>query len=178
MIKRLLPLWIVLAVYVVLGIILYFEFLRPSPDLGPPVIAEVLDPSLQRFAPAWQAEAGRRFDHAVIVLCHGGNFIGNEWIVNATAYGRYTTAQDVARFEKAKYPGRTIILLCCNPGHLDLGISGVYFFGDSVWCLPDRAIGDNPQDARLKLDTGYDPAMSRWSEEPGICGNIFEAIRD
>lgn len=97
---------------------------------------EVLDPSLAQFAPMWQKEISRRFPNAVGVLCHGGEFVDGQWIVSAKAYGRDLTAQDIARFAQAHYPGKTIVLLCCNPGHLKLGIPGVYHFEDSVFLCP------------------------------------------
>jgi hypothetical protein len=160
------------------------------------VVMEVLDPGLQQFAPMWQKEIARRFPDAVGVLCHGGEFVAGQWIVSAKAYGRDLTAQDITRFEQARYPGRVIVLLCCNPGHLDLGISGVYFSLDSVWCVPDRSLTpDMFREARQKLgpsasqpaDPGAEPQpdsddlvaeKSRWDDDPGVAGNIYEFIKD
>jgi hypothetical protein len=139
---------------------------------------EVLDPSLQGFAAGWQQEIGRRFPHSVGVLCHGGNFVGDQWIVTAKSFEHYLTAPDIARHMQAKYPDRTIVLLCCNPGHLHLNVPGVYYAADSVWTVPDRQVGDHPEAAGLTLDSGYEPAMSRWSADPSVVGNIFEFLED
>ena len=177
-----------------------------APHVQHGVVMEVLDPSLQTFAPMWQKEIGRRFPNAVGVLCHGGEFINGEWIVSAKAYGRNLTAPDIARFEKAKYPGKTIVLLCCNPGHLHLGIPDVYYANDSVWCVPDRALtpemfaagagrekmaqctprcpcghaATRPALADPDSDDVIRPAAQppRWEEDPGVLGNIFEFIKD
>jgi len=153
-----------------------FHSSRPVPRHG--VVMEVLDPSLARFAPLWQKEIARRFPYAVGVLCHGGNFVGDQWIVSATSYGRNLTAQDIANYEKARYPGRVIVMLCCNPGHLDLGISGVYFATDSVWCVPDRALAENLEAGDRLLDSGLEPPLNRWDENPGVVGNVYEMISD
>lgn len=117
---------------------------RPLPG-SPTVIMEVQDPSLAPYAAAWQREIGRRFPNAVGVLCHGGMFIDGQWITSARNMQRLTLATRVAEYEKERYPGRTIVMLCCNPGHLDLGVSGVYFARDNVWCVPDKDY--NPADA-------------------------------
>lgn len=168
------------------------------------VVMEVLDPSLQVFAPMWQKEIARRFPDAVGVLCHGGEFVDGQWIVSAKAYGRDLTAQDIARFAQAHYPGRVIVLLCCNPGHLKLGIPGVYHADDSVWCVPDRALTPEMfREANQKLaqctprcpcahgapastrpsedgpdsDDVIQPAQPpRWDTDPGVAGNIYEFI--
>jgi hypothetical protein len=167
------------------------------------VVMEVLDPSLEVFAPMWQKEIGRRFPNAVGVLCHGVEFVNGQWIVSAKAYGRDLTAQDIVRFEQAHYPGRTIVLLCCNPGHLKLGIPGVYHADDSVWCVPDRSLTPEMfREANQKLaqctprcpcahrasattrptaELDSDDVIaqpSRWETDPGVAGNIYEFIED
>ena len=125
-------------------------FLPPLDHRTPAVTVEVMDPSLQGYAEAWRAEVSRRFPDAVVILAHGGNFAGDQWICSALMFGRYSTVQDAVRFEQARYPGRTIVVLCCNPGHLKLGIPGVFYSNDSVWCVPDRAAqSDGPEDSRL-----------------------------
>jgi hypothetical protein len=106
----------------------------------PGVIMEVMDPSLDQFAPLWQKEIGRQFNNAVGVLCHGGEFINGQWIVSAKNYGKYQTAQELIKHFQAEYPDRVIVLLACNPAHLKLGIPGVYYAHSSVWCIPDRQV--------------------------------------
>lgn len=117
----------------------------------PSVTVEVMDPSLTLYADAWRAEVARRFPDAVVILAHGGNFAGDQWICSALMFGRYSTVQDAVHFEQARYPGRTIVVLCCNPGHLKLGIPGVYYANDSVWCIPDREATSNGPEDRIKL---------------------------
>jgi hypothetical protein len=50
----------------------------------PRVIMEVLDPSLEQFSTMWRDEIGRRFDNAVGVLCHGGDFVPGEWVAGTS----------------------------------------------------------------------------------------------
>lgn len=168
----------------------------------PAVVMEVMDPSLNQYAPLWQKEIGRRFSNAVGVLCHGGEFIEDEWIVGSPTYGRSAQTADslVAHFQ-AKYPGRTIVLLACNPGHLHLHVKGVYHATDSVWCVPDREngkagqdlakLGERNDDKRGLPDDDGDqtpteerghPApeikINRSDLEPNVVGNIFEFVLD
>ena len=150
--------------------------LSPSPK--PPPLAvdvQVLDPSLEGYAAAWRTEVSRRFPDAVVLLMHGGNFVGDQWICTAKSFAMYTTVPEVIAYEQAKFPGRTIVVLACNPGHIHLhGFPNVYIAYDSVYCVPDRAVGDNPENALELLDSGYDPALSRWSADPNVYGNIYE----
>lgn len=135
---------------------------------GPDVVMEVLDPSLEQFAPAWQQEIARRFHHSVGILVHGGDFVQGEWIVE----GNYASGQhvqhtaDVVAHYRAMFPDRTIVLLACNPGHLNLGIPGVYYAHSSVWCVPDRAMTANDFSpfGRAKLVKGG--ASTQPSTEP------------
>lgn len=156
----------------------------------PQVIVEVMDPSLAVFAPMWQREIGRRFDNAVAILVHGGDFEQGRWIVGA-AIGNsrelerkhVTEAAEVVRFYQKCYPGRTIVLLACNTGHLNLGVPGVYYAKSSVWCVPDRELTPNmfmDDISKQQFDFPNDgPSMdSRWQSDPDICGNIFEFVTD
>lgn len=138
----------------------------------------VCDASLEPFATAWRTEVGRRFPDAVVVLCHGGEFVDGQWLCKAPAFDLpCMSVHDLAAHFQHKFEGRPVVLLCCNPGHLQLHMPGVYYFSDSVWCVPDRATGDNPTMDRASLDgIEYNPPKqeSRWVAEPGIGGNIFE----
>lgn len=137
----------------------------------PQVAMEVLDPSLEQYAVAWQAEIGRRFTNAVGVLAHGGDLEEGRWVIKSD-HKRLETADGVVAHYQKLYPGRTIVLLSCNPGHLKLNIPGVYHFHSSVWCVPDRAVGNDPIADVAKLGT------SRWQGDPEVEGNIFEASAD
>jgi hypothetical protein len=107
----------------------------------PSVIMVTLDPSLTQYEAMWKAEIGRRFDNAVGILVHGGDFVEGQWIVGASfTPGHVTLTKDAVEQVMKMYPGRTVVLLACNPGHLNLGIPGVYHSTANVWCVPDRAL--------------------------------------
>lgn len=150
----------------------------------PAVVMEVMDPSLEVFAPMWQAEIGRRFPHAVGVLVHGGDFVRGEWIVGVGIGHHLMRTDDLVASMKSQYPDRTIVLLACNTGHLQLRDPDVYYASASVWCVPDRALTPEMFQnglANLKVDSGFDgedgnraPQKSRWQEDPEVVGNIWE----
>ena len=157
--------------------VVLIKFAASVPIAAPPPVVDVqvLDPSLEGYAAAWRTEVARRFPDAVVLLMHGGNFVGDQWICTAKSFAMYTTVPEVIAYEQAKFPGRTIVVLACNPGHIHLhGFPNVYIAYDSVYCVPDRAVGDNPENALELLDSGYDPALSRWSADPNVYGNIYE----
>lgn len=152
----------------------------------PQVIMRVLDPTLEPFASMWQAEIGRRFPDAVGVLVHGGDFVEGQWIVGDWTYRsdrHVRLATDVVKEAEAMYPGRTVVLLACNPGHLDLGIPGVYYAHSSVWCVPDRDTASVlPEIARQQILFGQraksegkkELDRGRWVQDSDVIGNIFE----
>ncbi len=157
----------------------------------PGVIMETLDPSLAIYEPMWKAEIGRRFDNAVGILVHGGDFVEGQWIVGShrQPWKHVTPIQDVVREIQARYPGRVVVLLACNTGHLDLGIPGVYYSKSSVWCVPDRAITaemyqngmagltlTNPALYPGEVPSPSAPQPTRWQIEPDITGNIYEFV--
>lgn len=132
----------------------------------PDVVMEVLDPTLKPYERLWAAEIGRRFHNAVGVFCHGGNHLALTWDTSVASYGHVVTIQDVVRYEQARYPDRTIVLISCNPGHLKLGIPNVYYAPDNIWLEPDRdAMGE--EDAAIRVST-----------YPNYVGSIFEFIKD
>jgi hypothetical protein len=172
--------------------------------LGPPVVMQVLDPSLEPYAAAWQAEIGRRFPHSVGILCHGGYFVEGQWLTSSIEYRHLTTVQEVVKHVQTQYPDRVVVLLVCNVDHHILGIPGVYYAHSSIWCVPDRAITGSGLD-QLKLcathqlpipvrkvtpdiqpvvqphqpDADYIVAeKSRWETDPEVVGNIYEFTAD
>lgn len=195
----------VLVLAVVLGVIaLCLPDSKPGPA-GPPVVMEVLDPSLQVFATMWQEEVGRRFPHAVAILVHGGYVVNGQWIVGVRFGAHYVTAQEVVEYTRQRYPDRTIVLLACNTDHQRLGIPGVYYAHSSVWCVPDRDVtGSMLDDLKLmarpqkpipvavKHPAAHPPPpyrvqpdaddvivpKSRWAMDPEVVGNIFEFSAD
>lgn len=160
----------------------------PSRPAQPAVIVEVLDPSLQPYADKWQKEIGRRFDNAVGLLFHGGDFVRGQWIGGTTpGIHHVEPIQDVVKRFQKLYPGRTIVLLACNTGHLDLGIPGVYYAKSSVWCVPDRQVQQGDPESRATLDedgpsedqeTTPIQAPPRSEIDPDVVGNIFEFVTD
>lgn len=164
---------------IVLGPLITAHVMAPSHQLTQPnVIVEVFDHSLDPFVPMWQKEVGRRFSNTVVVLCHGGDFVRGEWVVGSQpGSGHIEKVDDVLARVKAQYPGRQLVLLACNTGHLTPKISGVYYATASVWCIPDRAITPElmqNHDALLTLDG---ESQNRWTDSPDVVGNIFEFIR-
>lgn len=146
---------------------------KPAPTIShnPHVDVVVCDPDLEKFANGWRQEISRRFPDAVGILCHGGEFINGEWLVKVPSLNLPAmTADQVAQYFTDKFPGRVIVLLACNPGHLHLHVSGVYHAEDSVWCVPDRLTGGYPELDGLQL--------GRWSDNPGVVGSIFEFVQE
>lgn len=164
----------------------------------PQVIVDVLDPSLQGFASAWEKEIGRRFPHSVAVLCHGiggGGGVKDEWLVAPYAgIGGVTHIDDLIHREQRLYPDRTLVILCCNVQHDVLhGYEHVFYASSSVWCLPDRSVptgtensleGRSTLDTYTRLDTfnPFGPPQhrfeggTRFDADPDVVGNIFEFI--
>lgn len=167
--KLILPILLFSLVMVMASGILIMNMPRKSPQ-GPRVIMETFDPTLFQYEDAWKNEIGRRFDHAVGILVHGGDFVQGEWIVGASdqPWAHVRLVSELVERVQKEYPDRTVVLLACNPGHLHLGIRGVYYSSSNVWCVPDRAVnGDmGPQ--------GY----TRWELIPDTVGNIYEFVTD
>lgn len=150
---------------------------RSQETVQPAVIMEVLDPSLEGYAPLWKAEIGRRFPNAVGILLHGGDFVEGQWIVGGHISPRHVSpVREIVEHYQKLYPTRTIVLLACNTGHLSLGIPGVYYAKSSVWCVPDRAIPiADGFDYKATVDGGE---VTRASIDPDVVGNIYEFVRD
>jgi hypothetical protein len=170
-------------------ILMTLEPCSPTPahalSAQPPVVIETLDPSLERFNEMWRKEIARRFPNAIAVLVHGGDFVEGQWIVgtNIAKDRRVMPAADVVRHYQKLYPGRTLVLLACNPGHLKLGIPGVYYAKANVWCVPDRALTSEHfkvylGDAGLRTDGSRAIGDARWEKDGNTVGNIFEFACD
>lgn len=144
----------------------------------PAVVAVCLDDSLAPYTEEWKVETARRFSNAVVVFGHGGELPNGHWCV-LTADGPVAIATIVEQY-RLEYPNRTMVLMICNPAHLTLGISGVYYFMSSVWCTPDRDLIH--QNDKCKFDLLDDlisqakPTLSRSQTDPDVAGNIFEAV--
>lgn len=114
-----------------------FSYKSAAPSARPNIVMETLDPSLEQYEGMWAREISRRFDNAVGVLVHGGDFVEGQWIVGSHAqpWRHVTPIQEVVKNIQKKYPGRTVVVLACNTGHLKLGIPGVFYAHSSVWCV-------------------------------------------
>lgn len=161
---------------------------RIAPVGNPTVVMEVLDPTLEQFAPAWRVEIARRVPNAVGILVHGGAFVQNEWIAGAGYAGHITLTTEIVKHYRDVYPDRVLVLLACNPGHLKLGIPGVYYSMSNVWCVPDRGV--SPDKAKYSVvnrklgDFEFrdlyqlEDGVSRSQSEPDVVGNIYEFVRE
>lgn len=162
------------------------QSVKPAPS----VVMRVLDPSLEQFAPMWQAEIARRFPNAVGILIHGGEFQPGIWIVegNYASGNHVRTAQEVVREVQALFPNKTVVLCACNPGHIHLGIPGIYYAMDSVWTVPDRDTASvEPATVREQILFGQRAKaesrrpvldLGRWASDPGVVGNVFEMVSE
>lgn len=164
----------------------------PRDSMGQPDVAmKVLDPALFQYANAWQTEIGRRFHGSVAVFAHGGQFVEGQWIVGTERiYGGHVEPMEdvIARVEKL-FPGRTVVMLACNPDHVTIhGHPNVWYAKSNVWCLPDRSV-PMPGFSFFKFrfatfGMGGEPAPSphitiednRSVSEPDVVGNIFEFV--
>lgn len=162
---------------------------RPQNKYPPMVDIECLDRSIEPYAEMWRLEISRRFPDALGVIVHGGDFVEGHWIVG-TAWQNWkhvTPIEEVITHYEHIYPGRVIVLVSCNPGHVRLtSHPGVYYALDSVWVYPDRQM-DKAGAAGQKLNT-LDKTMwnillgdeskqqSRSEMFPGYVGSIFEFI--
>lgn len=136
----------------------------------PAVIVDVKDESLVEYAPAWQREIARRFPNAVAILCHGGTIIEGQWLAK-TDWKYCQLVSDVVKAEQVKYPGRTVVILCCDGDHIQLhGLPNVYQALNYVYCVPDRAVpAAEGNDSRLTLD-------GTRADADDAVGNIFEFV--
>lgn len=177
---------VILVVMIGLGVSVHVGTSIPA-KAQPQVIERVLDPTLEPFANMWQKEINRRFDNAVMILVHGGDFVEDQWIVGDWQYRsgvHVRPIKDVVAETQKMYPGRTIVLLACNPGHLNLGIPGVYYAKSSVWCIPDRDMDQaTPSMSTMTLNDTKPMSrayinLGRWDEDPDVVGNIFEFVSE
>lgn len=114
----------------------------------------------------WRIEVARKYPDAVIIVCHGDDEDGH-WVFCpdeavmvgpigiVTPLPRFSVEEGIKSVQK-QFPGRTIVLITCNPGHYHLTVPGVVYALDNVWLEPDRFL------------------MDRSEKKPNNVGNIFE----
>lgn len=114
----------------------------------------------------WEDETARRFPDALIFASHGTN-CGGKWICQnpdkPTSLADAIYVHDLALSLRQQYPDRIIVLVICNPGHLKVGVPGVYYAKDDVLIEPDS------QNLRCYALHFF---------HPGCVGNIFEFVDD
>lgn len=115
-----------------------------SPTTVGHVDALVYSESLTQYVDMWRAEVARRFPDAVLIVSHGNDIDGQWQFVPDMTFGPVDVplapipVKDEVKRIQAKYPGRTIVIMSCNPGHYHLSLSNVAYALDSVWCVPDK----------------------------------------
>lgn len=157
---------------------------------NPSVIIESLVQLPPGIESMWQVEIGRRFNNAVGIIVHGGDFEQGRWIVGSSRqpWKHVETAAEVVQRYQELYPYRTIVLVSCNPGHLKLGVPGVFYATSDVWMVPDRAVTANDLMSRQLLRPDYlpegfpfapaQPVRTRWELSPDSVGSIFEFVSE
>lgn len=155
---------------------------------SPDVLVSCYDPSCIDAANSWKIETARRFHNSVLVCCHGGYAtLEGGWVgaVNLASDKPMESIAEVVKQNTKLYPGRTIVLLCCNTWSEELhGFPGVYYARSCVWMYPDRATqSSDPNLMMLKFkEGGFAFAMpkidqpSRWELYPDYVGNIYEFV--
>jgi hypothetical protein len=157
---------------VILGNVRIVPPARPVPQVNHVDVISLCD-SLGECDKLWHTEVARRFPDAVVICGHGGDNDAGEWCVRPDRFDPLASllsgqaayvslplipVTKVIRDTKARFPGRQIVLVFCNPGHHRLTEEGVAYAGDSVWIRPDRSLTD------------------RNNDYPGYTGNIFEFL--
>lgn len=164
----------------------------------PAVVVDCLDITLQQYTADWQVEVARRFPDSVMVIAHGGDAVQGQWAIYPTLSQGVLIETEIRR-EQAAHPGRTLVILSCNPSHDVLhGFPNVYYAGSSVWLIPDRNyLGGLPDDphGHLKISetlpsappvtmpffvtqpaAEHEKPTNRSASDPDTVGNIWEFI--
>lgn len=142
---------------------------RPASEIGQGGRVDVIVLSHEMDGSAveeWKAEALRRFEDPVIVLCHGGPMIGSDqWSIYPDAPSAPMPVETLARLLRTAFPGRPIVLMSCNALGSELhGLPGVYYAKHEVWIHPDQPGSDDPS------------YRERDEAEPQVVGSIFEFV--
>jgi hypothetical protein len=100
----------------------------------------------------WQDEIASKYPDAVVVCCHGNDDKGVWSFHPDTVIAGFRVPLPPIPVEagvaklKREYPGRTIVLLTCNPGHHRLTIPGVVYSLNNVWIEPDKHAAQHDDD--------------------------------
>jgi hypothetical protein len=156
----------------------------------PQTILDCRDDGLAPAGILWVNEVERRFHQPVVVLlCHGGNVIPSEWVLQDNPMGVYGSRCEDALTaldqEHAMYPNRIVVCLACNPMHMAVhNRPWLYYSPSSTWIIPDRYLMSQSSDpsADSKTDgkgsTKFPNALAdRSADDPNTIGNAFELVQ-
>lgn len=157
----------------------------------PNCIMDCRDPTLLDPSRLWQQEIERRFHQpTVVMLCHGGNIVANEWVLldnpgSETYGGQCEDTIKALDREHVEYPDRIVVCLACNPNHLAIhGRPWLYYSPASTWIIPDRFLlsnSDNATDTEKTDGSGYgrlpNVLADRSAGDPDCIGNSYELIQ-
>lgn len=108
--------------------------------------------SFDPYIAMWKTEVARRFPGAVMICGHGSKRASDgEWTITpdtdfpfiGTVTGNPVTVRAMIEVAKEQYPGRLVVVLSCNPGHVKLDIPGVAYPNESFWLVPDKNLPRN-----------------------------------
>lgn len=94
-----------------------------------------LDPAFSKGLKLWEREAVKRFYQPILVGAHGIEDGGTTWRMRPPN-GPEMQVEHVAYLLTKLYPGRPIILICCNPDGVKPKIQNVWYAHENVWMEP------------------------------------------
>lgn len=142
-----------------------------SRPVAPNVVEDEWEPEWpSSWEDAWGRDCEQRFGPGcVVVYCHGWYTVHGHWLViptnlNGQQEQRPWWAEDLIAFEQKNRPGRTIVLLCCNPDGCVLhGFPNVFYSTHDTFMDPDC----NVDAVRVRV---------RALMNPGVTGNAGQLI--
>lgn len=104
--------------------------------------AVLLSPGMAQYTVGWEREAQKRFSEPLLVMGHGNDFLGS-WCVWASVGGQEVPipVEWMVGTVQEAHPGRTIVLIVCNPHGEKLKGSNVWYARRSVWLVPNLEAG-------------------------------------
>lgn len=86
----------------------------------------------------WEREAKSYFDEDVVMIVgHGGLNDKGVWIIQNQIDGSEEPVEYAVFRARRDFPGRRIILICCNEAGVTLNFPGVSYAKENVWFYPD-----------------------------------------
>lgn len=86
----------------------------------------------------WERELRTRFHQdLVIIYVHGGyDQLRQKWMLVPDKPMVMVEAEVAVRIIHSIYPGRTVVLAACNPGHVMMYVPNTVYAVDSMWFEP------------------------------------------